>query len=75
MKAHTKEDEYFLRQIAAYVDEKAKGIASSVPSKNFEQICVLTSLNLTAELFNLKSKNLKAKKKLHDLLDKLTQKH
>lgn len=75
LKANSKEDEYFLRQIAAYVDEKAKGIASSVHDKNFEQIFVLTSLNLTAELFSLKNKQIKAKKRLKDLLDKLSKEH
>lgn len=61
-----------MRQIATYVDEKTKGVASSVPNEDFEQICVLASLNLTAELFSLKSKNLKARQKLKHLLDKLT---
>ncbi|MBE0478371.1 cell division protein ZapA [Candidatus Aerophobetes bacterium] len=74
LKADTKEDEKFLKQIASYVDEKTKGIASSIPDKNFEQIFVLASLNITAELFDLKSKNLNSKKRLNSLLNKLTKK-
>jgi len=74
LKASTKEDEFSLKQIAAYVDQKFKEIASSVPDKNFEKICILTSLNLAAELFSLKSKNMKAKNKLNFLLEQIKSK-
>jgi len=57
------------------VDEKIKEIISSSPSKNFEQLCLLASLNLAAEVFDLKNKNNKAKQKLKDLLDKITRKN
>lgn len=74
LKASTKEDEFSLKQIAAYVDQKFKEIASSVPDKNFEKISILTSLNLAAELFSLKSKNMKAKNKLNFLLEQIKSK-
>ncbi|MBC7189674.1 cell division protein ZapA [Candidatus Aerophobetes bacterium] len=74
LKASTKEDEFSLKQIAAYVDQKFREIASSVPDKNFEKICILTSLNLAAELFNLKNKNMKAKNKLNFLLEQIKSK-
>ncbi|MCD6257469.1 cell division protein ZapA [Candidatus Aerophobetes bacterium] len=72
LKSDSEEDEYSLRQIAAYVDERIREIASSTPDKSFDQICVLACLNLAAEIFSLKQKNLKAKQKLKQLLDKLT---
>jgi len=56
------------------VDEKIKEITSSAPNKSFEQICVLASLNLAAELLDLKKKNIQAKQRLKNLLDKLSKK-
>ena len=73
LKANTEEDEYSLRQIARYLDKKIKEVASSASNKNLEQIFILASLNLTAELFTLKNKNMKIKQRLKDLLDKLTK--
>lgn len=63
-----------MRQIAAYVDERIREIASLSPNKSFDQICVLTCLNLAAEVFSLKEKSSKAKQRLKQLLDKLTTK-
>ena len=73
LKANTEEDEYSLRQIASYLDKKIKEVASSTSNKNLEQIFILASLNLTAELFTLKNKNMRVKQRLKDLLNKLTK--
>ncbi|HHF98023.1 MAG TPA: cell division protein ZapA [Candidatus Aerophobetes bacterium] len=74
LRAETREDEHYIRQVASYVDKKIKEISSSSPNKSFEQICILASLNIAAELLDLKNKNLKAKEKLKNLLTKLTKK-
>lgn len=61
-------------QVASYVDGKIRDIASSVPDKSFDQICVLTCLNVAAEMFEIREKNAKAKQKLERVLDKLNKK-
>jgi len=63
-----------LRQIAAYVDERIREIVSSVPNKSFDQICILTCLNLAAEIFSFREKSLRARERLKQLLNKLTLK-
>jgi len=73
LKADAEEDKYFLRQIASYLDKKISEVASSTPNKNLEQIFILASLNLAAEFFILKNKNVRVKQRLKDLLDKLTK--
>lgn len=74
LKSDSREDEQSLRQIAAYVDKKLKEIATSIPHKSYEQICVLACLNVAAELFTLQQKNSRAKQKLAELLGKLNKK-
>ncbi len=62
-------------QVASYVDEKIKDIASSVPNKSFSEICILTCLNLAAEVFEIREKNARAKQRIKQLLDKLNKKN
>lgn len=64
------EDEGYLEGIAAYVDNKAKGIASSLPHKEREEISILTCLNIADELYKLKEKNRKAKERIQGLIEK-----
>lgn len=61
-------------QVASFVDGKLKEIASATPNKSFDQICVLTCLNLAAEIFEIREKNARTKQKLKQLLDKLDKK-
>ncbi len=65
------EDEGYLEGIAAYVDNKAKGIASSLPHKEREEISILTCLNIADELCKLKEKNRKAKERIQRLIEKI----
>jgi len=65
------EDEGYLKEIAAYVDNKAKGIASSLPHKESEEISILTCLNIADELCKLKEKNRKAKERIQRLIEKI----
>ena len=64
-------NEEYLKEIALYVDNKAKGIASSLPHKEEKEISVLTCLNIADELHKLKEKNRKAKKKIQQLIEKI----
>lgn len=64
------EDEGYLKKIAAYVDNKAKRIASSLPHKEREEISILTCLNIADELYKLKEKNRKAKERIQGLIEK-----
>lgn len=65
------EDEEYLKQIASYVDEKVRGIASSAPQKDKEEVSILTCLNIADELHKEREKNIKAKERIQQLIEKV----
>ncbi len=65
------ENEEYLERIAGYVDNKAKGIASSFPHKEKEEIGILTCLNIADEFYKLKEKNRKARERIQQLIEKI----
>jgi cell division protein ZapA len=68
-----KEDEEYLKTVASYVDDKMRKISASAPQRGVEQIGVLTCLNIADELYKLKEKNRKAKKKIEELIEKINR--
>ena len=60
-----------MRQIVGYIDTRMEQVAASIPEKDFEKTCILTSLNLAAELLTLKDKITRTEARLERLLDTL----
>lgn len=71
LKANTSEDERSVKQIAGYIDTRMEEVAASIPGNSFEKTCVLTSLNLAAELLALKNTTAKVQARLERLLEAL----
>jgi cell division protein ZapA len=65
------EDEEYLKTIAAYVDNKVRRIASSIPERENEQISILACLNIADELYKLREKNRKARERVQQLIEKI----
>jgi len=68
-----KEGEEYLRAVASYVDGKMRKISTSAPQRGVEQIGILTCLNIADELYKLREKNKKAKKKIEELIEKINR--
>ncbi len=65
------EDEEYLKTIAAYVDNKVRRIASSIPERAGEQISILACLNIADELYKLREKTRKARERMQQLIKKI----
>ena len=65
------EDEGYLKTIAAYVDNKVRKIASSIPKRGGEQITILACLNIADELYKLREKTRKARERMQQLIEKI----
>jgi len=65
------EDEEYLKTIAAYVDNKVRRIASSIPERGNEQISILACLNIADELYKLREKTRKARERVQQLIEKI----
>lgn len=65
------EDEEYLKTIAAYVDNKVRRIASSMPERGDEQISILACLNIADELHKLREKTRKTRERVEQLIEKI----
>jgi len=65
------EDEEYLKTIAAYVDNKVRRIASSIPERGNEQVSILACLNIADELYKLREKSRKARERVQQLIEKI----
>jgi cell division protein ZapA len=65
------EDEGYLKTIAAYVDNKVRRIASSIPQRGGEQISILACLNIADELYKLREKTREARERVQQLIEKI----
>jgi len=50
-------DEEYIREVAAFLNERMTAIHSAEPTRPLSKIAILTALNLAHELFDLKRRN------------------
>lgn len=48
-------DEEYVRELASYVDQKMNEMATHTPDNLLSKLAILTSINITHELFQLKA--------------------
>ncbi len=48
-------DEEYVKRLASYVDQKMNEMAAHTPDNLFSKLAILTSINITHELFQLKA--------------------
>jgi cell division protein ZapA len=53
---HAEGDEAYLRNVAAFVDEKMRAVAESTRQADSTRIAVLAALNMADELFSLRKR-------------------
>jgi cell division protein ZapA len=64
--------EEYIRKLASYVDAKLKEVNSSLPNMMPVKALILTSLNISDELFRLKNEQERLAKVIEDKADVLT---
>ena len=50
-------DEDYIREVASYLDERMNAVLTAEPTRPLSKVAILTALNLTHELFDMKKKN------------------
>ncbi len=59
-------DEAYIREVAAYVDDRMSKLKDKAPSNTLVRLAVLAALNITDELFTLRKDNKSLIKRLEE---------
>jgi cell division protein ZapA len=67
------EDQEYIREVAAYVDEKMREINDRLPIASLGKVAVLASLTIADELFKERQEQEKLADRFHERADSLAQ--